>query len=140
MEIFQRILSLSLALLILVSTSSFVVNMHFCGGAIQELSFKAILESCQMDTPAATNSHCETIEQEEDSCCADHSVVNETQDFNNHSHQVQELKPDFKIISFVACFVLAVLEPVDQSILSHQDYSPPLIERNIPVLVQSFLL
>ena len=74
-------------------------------------------------------------------CCEDKHVTFEGKDFNS---QVQ----DFSILSWQAVNWIATLPMIMEVIQVNEaftfstntPYKPPILERNIPVLVQSFLI
>ena len=74
-------------------------------------------------------------------CCEDKHVAYEGKDFNT---QVQ----DFSILSWYATNWIATL-PIIMEVIqvnealafsNHTPYKPPIVERDIPVFVQSFLI
>ncbi len=72
------------------------------------------------------------------SCCEDHSVTVEGQDELFQASNVSV--SDFQLIAIAYVVVPQLFFQSSQQITPQQEYLPPLIQRDIPVLVQSFLL
>ncbi len=139
MKFFKSIVSSLLALLVLVSSSSFTVKMHFCGGHVQSVSLIEDADACPMDVQLPP-CHKKMVVKKS-GCCEDKHVAYEGKDFNT---QVQ----DFSILSWYATNWIATL-PIIMEVIqvnealafsNHTPYKPPIVERDIPVFVQSFLI
>lgn len=139
MKIVKPIVSFLLALLVLVSSSSFMVNMHFCGGHMQSVSLIEEAAPCPMEVelPACHKK----MEVKKSGCCEDKHVAFEGKDF---SAKVQ----DFSLLNWQAINWIASL-PVIMEVIqvnealafsNHIPYKPPIVERDLPVLKQSFLI
>lgn len=139
MKFFKSIVSSLLALLVLVSSSSFTVKIHFCGGHVQSVSLIEDADACPMDVQLPP-CHKKMVVKKS-GCCEDKHVAYEGKDFNT---QVQ----DFSILSWYATNWIATL-PIIMEVIqvnealafsNHTPYKPPIVERDIPVFVQSFLI
>ncbi len=128
-----------LALLVLVSSSSFMVNMHFCGGHMQSVSLIEDAAPCPMEVELPP-CH-KKMEVRKSGCCEDKHVAFEGKDF---STKVQ----DFSLLTWQAINWVAAL-PVIMEVIqvnealafsNHIPYKPPIVERDLPVLKQSFLI
>ena len=96
-------------------------------------------------SPCATNKHdpdCEHQQVTKKGCCEGQTLVIE-----GHEYLTQVTKvavPDFQMIAvlYVVVSFLFSAPAVDHYTFNDyfNDYSPPLIERDITVLVQSFLI
>jgi len=128
-----------LALLVLVSSSSFMVNMHFCGGHVQSVSLIEEAASCPMEAQLPPCHKKMTIKKS--GCCEDKHVAFEGKDF---STQIQDFSSlSWQAINWVASLpmIMEVIQ-LNESLAysNHTPYKPPIVERDIPVLVQSFLI
>lgn len=133
-------LSIFLASLILVTGVGISFNTHYCGGKIHTTSI-GILNlnelSCGMEN--GDEASCEnTLNSVSADCCKNHIQLFQLEDEFN--------LPTFTLnINFDFVFTPAVLfTPVDlptsAEILNRFKYKPPLIDYDIPVLIQSFLI
>ena len=84
MKLLRTIASLSLAILVLVSSSSFVVGMHFCGNKLQNIALFSKAEGCASELQLPP---CHT--QTRDACCGDETIVHEGQDLKPDITQIQ---------------------------------------------------
>ncbi len=128
-----------LALMVLVCSSSFTVNMHFCGGHVQSVSLIEDATPCptEVQLPACHKK----IAIKKSGCCEDKHVAFEGKDFNT---QVQDFSMlTWQSINWVATLpiIMEVIQMNESLAFSnHIPYKPPIVERDIPVLVQSFLI
>lgn len=137
-----RPIAICMALLVLVSTTGFTVSAHFCGGEFQQIAFFGQAESCEAHVKQLPPCHHQDTgaEAEKKSCCEDQTIVKDGQESLKETVVLKELKPDLTYIAVVASFLLAIISTSTPYSFKFHHYSPPLIERNIPVFVQSFLL
>lgn len=139
MKFLRSIVSVSLALMVLVSSSSFVVNMHFCGGQIQSVTLIEEAAPCPMEVnlpPCHRN-----MAKQMNDCCEDGHLAFEGKDFNYSFKALNEVV--VLAAGFVAelPFIMEVIQVNEALTASNYiPYKPPIVERDIPVLVQSFLI
>lgn len=128
-----------MALMVLFSTMSFSVDMHYCGDHLVDFSLFDKVDTCTMKAePSKSSSACATMEMEMD-CCSDIEVTIEGQN---------DLKPSFNQLTFeqqvfVTSFVYSyvnLFEGIDELISPFKDYSPPPLIRDIQILDQTFLI
>lgn len=126
-----------LALLVLLSSSSFTVNMHLCGGHVQSVSVIEKAAPCAMEVKTPP---CHKVKApKKNSCCKDESLSFEGQHFKvqesvslaaAHAAWTIEL-PLITTLSFASLHV---------STDHYTSYKPPLIDHDITVFIQSFLI
>jgi hypothetical protein len=135
----KPIVSSLLALMVLISSSSFMVNMHFCGGHMQSVSLIADADPCPMEVQLPPCHKKMAVKKS--GCCEDKHVVFEGKDFNAQLQDFSALH--WPASSFVVSLPL-IMEVIQVnealSFSNHTPYKPPIVERDIPVLVQSFLI
>lgn len=138
MKSLSPILSVMLALLVLVSSSSFMVNMHFCGGHVQSISLVNEAAPCPMEVQLPP-CHKE-MAVKKSGCCEDKHVAFEGKDFNAKVQDFSLL--NWQAINWVVTLPIMEVIQVNEALAfsNHTPYKPPIVERDIPVLVQSFLI
>ncbi len=137
MKVLRSIVSLVLAALVLVASSSFTVNMHLCGGSVQSVSLIEKAEPCAMEKLALQCKAKTNIKKSP--CCEDEELTFEGNDFNATQIAKAEIQNNFWIaIAFTPLQFSSPLNSSQHS--SFSIYKPPLLQRNIPVLIQSFLI
>lgn len=135
----KKIFSIFLSVLLLASTTGIGYAQHFCGGKkmLSEITLLSKDLSCGMEMEKPSDNA--TAHLTEDHCCE--NIVAHVKTDTNFAKASFEL--DFQkvfIASFVTVFVLQQVE-----IPSHRDdyfavYNPPPIDKDIPVLYQTFLI
>ena len=135
MKPFRTVVSVMLAAMVLVASSSFTVNMHLCGGSVQSVSLIEKATPCPMEVNTPP---CHKAFAKRAGCCDDEQFVFEGKDFKVHeSAGVQPLQPGWLIdVPVVAVVIPSVSSPV----VGQTAYKPPLLQHDIPVLIQSFLI
>jgi hypothetical protein len=142
MQRFRKISALFLSLLVLFGSTSFTINMHLCMEQIESISLIKDATDCEMRAKASSCPMGDHQQQEdhEDSkgCCEDRTHLIEGQD---EFKEVRTLSlPNIQFVSVLYAVVFNFLSTSIFENFPYKEYSPPLIERDIPVLVQSFLI
>jgi len=137
MKVIHSILTVSLALLVLVSSTSFSVNMHVCGGHVSSVALVQKAAPCLMEIipPCHGGIH---LEKKSNGCCEDKSVVFEGKDFNS---KVEHISFELQTASWIAELPYIVSVSPSSSIQAYSSftlYKPPLLSQDISVLVHSF--
>lgn len=137
-----------MALLILVSTTGFSISQHFCMGELSDLALIGKLEPCEMAMEKEALPPCHTGDKSgrhadsftKEPCCKDHSATVTGQELPTVLKKSDNLLPSVKFLAaFTNSFVYGQTT-VRTKLLPYTVYRPPLIERDIPVLIQSFLI
>lgn len=134
---FHKTIAIVLATLVLFSTMSFTVDMHFCGDMMVDYAIGDSATTCGMEHEPSHNT-CES-EVQDDSCCTDKQIVVEGQD---------EIKASFDTLSFeqqvfVATFFYSYInlfEGLDENIIPFKAYNPPFLIRDIQKLHETYLI
>lgn len=131
-------MAIFMACVVLVTTMSFTVDMHYCGDNLVDFSFIQSAKTCGMEKVQATKG-CEKPMLSEKSCCSDEQMVKQGQD---------DLKTSFDTLSFeqqtfIAAFTysyIKLFEGTASTDVSYKDYPPPFVKRDVQVLHQTFLI
>lgn len=135
--VFQKIVSSLMALLVLFSTMSFTVDMHFCGGQLIDKAIFSEVKSCGMEMHTEHNTS--NYEIQKPSCCEDISITVEGQEELKVSVDKQELQT----LQFALLFsysYLSLFESLSEKHTPFDDYSPPLLTRDRCVLNETYLI
>jgi hypothetical protein len=129
-QVFLKITSFLLALLVCLSTFSFTVEKHYCGDFLVDVSFIGAAASCGMENGAVIKKNCckDEIHQIE----GQHELLQASiDDFNFQKQQ--------SLVSFsVFCRDLFIVN--ESTELAYNDLCPPDLPKNYRVLYQSFLI
>lgn len=128
-----------MALIVLFSTMSFAVDMHYCGDRLVDFSFSEKVDTCMMKAEISkSSSECSVSEMEMD-CCSDVEVVVEGQDDLKVSFDQLSFDQELFLASFIYSY-LNLFEGLDENVVPFKDYSPPPLIRDVQILDQTFLI
>lgn len=135
-QVFHKIMSLAMAFVVLFSTMSFTVNMHYCGDTLVETAVFHKAKGCGMAMEKNSTEGCSITKK---NCCDDKQLVIDGQD---------ELKVSFDKISFeqqvfIASFTYSYInlfEGIKNNIASYKDYKPPLVVKQIFKIDETYLI
>ncbi|WP_299759133.1 hypothetical protein [uncultured Pontibacter sp.] len=145
MNLYRQIILLTLTLLVLVSSTGMAVGMHICGGELRDITFFGAEADClmDMDKPQENVPACHAPQQaaEDDACCEDHQVIMERLDVEAKHKTLSLTKlQDVRFTAVVKAVILQLFAPEADLKPQYALYESPPLARDIPVLVQSFLL
>ncbi len=128
-----------MAFLVLFTTTSFSVGMHYCGDHLMDFSLSGNVESCMMQSEMTqSSSNCSVTEMKMD-CCSDVELSVMGQDDLQASFDRLSFDQQFFVVSFVYTYA-DLFESRHKVNLGFKDYSPPPLIRDIQILDQTFLL
>lgn len=135
----RNLIAVFLAFVVLVTTSGFTISSHICGGkkvkTVMSITYSDV--SCGMEEDSDRIS-CEKGSIMTSNCCQNEfQLVQFDKDYTQQLNEV-EFNHDMAAVLFTVVFELYFSE-ITQEIF-YSDYSPPPLVKNIPVLVQSFLI
>ena len=122
----NRIFTVFVVLIFLVGNIGLTVSSHYCGGHLSDVSFYF-----------AATCGCGDSQMDSDCCQTKSDFVQLDEDFTVVTH---DLNLDSELIFEIGnnCFDLSFQS--EHSLTEYLNYKPPLIGRDIPMLVQSFLI
>lgn len=134
---FQKIMSLFMALVVVLSTASFTINMHYCGDTLVDLGIFKQAKTCGMDMDGSTPTSNNTFSKK--GCCTDKHITVKGQ---------KELKTSFDTLTlhqkqFVAAFAYTyvnLFETDKEQKASFLKYPPPRIVKPIYKLDETYLI
>ena len=138
----KKVLAIFLSMLMLTSNVGITFATHYCGGKAVKTSIMLGQEdlSCGMaEMESSCKNHSQTPTIQSKGCCENQYVQFEIEDDYN-SQATVEIPVDY---NFVAAFVISYINlySFDASAeAEYLNYAPPLLDLDIPVLIQSFLL
>ncbi len=135
-QVFHKIMSLLMAFVVLFSTLSFTVNMHYCGDTLVETAIFNKAKGCGMEMEKPSSKGCEITKK---NCCNDKQLVIDGQD---------ELKLNFDKLTFeqqtfIASFTytyINLFEGLDKNVSSYEEYKPPLVVKQIFKIDETYLI
>ncbi|WP_230935926.1 HYC_CC_PP family protein [Psychroserpens luteolus] len=135
-HISHKIMSFIMAFVVLFSTMSFAVNMHYCGDTLVETAIFQKAKGCGMEMDKPSTEGCAITKK---NCCDDEQLAFEGQD----ELQLQFDKITFEQQVFIASFVhtyINLFEGLDNNVSSYEEYKPPLVVRQIFKIDETYLI
>jgi hypothetical protein len=137
MKVLKHIASLILSLLIVLSSMSFAVNLHLCMGELESVRILTDAPACDMHRKSCHAA--EPDKSTKDDCCEDEQRILHGQDELSKAPAFQETH--FELVAVLSLLVSYLTADTElPGIDTLEVYIPPLLPRDIPVLVQSFLI
>jgi hypothetical protein len=123
---------------VLASSISHSISFHFCGGEIQHLAIFGQAQKCeQHDNACDHGNKANHTSLNHKGCCEDTTLLIDSDKYRA-TEKVTVESPQFVCLPEIS--VGLEVSP-DKSQFSHFSlYKPPLIERDITLLVQTFLI
>jgi len=129
-------MSLTMAFVVLFSTMSFTVNMHYCGDTLVESAIFQKAKGCGMEMEKPSTEECSITKK---NCCDDEQLAIEGQD----ELQLQVDKISFEQQVFIASFVytyINLFEGLDSNVSTYEEYKPPLVIRQLYKIDETYLI
>jgi len=130
-KLFLKIISFTLAFLVLFSTFSFTVDAHYCGDFLVDISFTGDTESCGMDMEKVSKKK---------NCCKDEVHQIEGQD-ELQTNKIENIT--FENQQFLTAFLISYKDlflEINTENSAYKDFSPPDISFDYQISYQSFLI
>ncbi len=125
-----------MAFVVLFSTMSFTIDMHYCGGNLVETAIFHKAKGCGMEMQKPSTEGCAITKN---NCCNDEQLVVDGQD----ELQLQVDKISFEQQVFIASFVytyINLFEGLDENVSSYKEYKPPLVVKQIFKIDETYLI
>jgi len=139
--------SIAFTLIFLMSFSSvgLAVDMHFCKGDLKSINFFGKAKTCHQKSIEGTKKQCPHhkmmgVDSEQNDCCNNQMASYQTDQAT--TSQINFIDFENPICPIVKCPISMLIDLDDKydEIIPFEKYKPPLIQADIPILVQSFLL
>jgi len=140
MKLLQKIGSLILGLLVLVASTGFVVNQHYCKGELKASALFKEVKSCQnhQQTVPLCPLHQKQQNHQKD-CCKNLSQEFKADDFESTTQLVVNLDNNLPTSFLRHLLIQASISKVSKP-TNYQPYQAPLIAQDLTIQVQSLLL
>ncbi len=129
--------SFLLAILILLSTSSFTIKKHFCSGSLIDSAVFTQVEKCFKEPCSDSSKEIPVVQPD---CCDDVLDIVEGQEVVIHK-KIDDL--DYQQQLFLLAFSESysyIFESSSRQVVPHRHYIPPILVRDFQVFHQHFLI
>lgn len=124
-----------LASLVMISSTSFMVGMHFCMGEVQNIALFGKAESCQKEKALpACHKHMKPT------CCEDETIFHEGTDFKASIEHINLVAPFLMEIEQQVVLISEVIPAASAASTQYYRYDPPLRTCDLTVEHQVFLI
>lgn len=135
-KVIHKLLSVTLAFLVLFSTLSFKVEKHYCGPFLLDTAIFTSAEKCSMHMSMEDDHDHEN----EKSCCNDEVEIFQGQDeLKTTAFDTLDLDQQLFLTTYIYTYN-NLFESLPKRVIPHKDYSPPNLIRNIQTEDQVFLI
>ena len=134
----RTIASVFLASLVLVASFGVTLNLHLCAGKVQSVALFIKAKPCKdVKKPCHGTEH----HSKRSGCCEEKTIVLKGRETNALVTSTTQIKPSFNLIAVILPVLYSIID-VESLIATprYAHYKPPFIQRDITVLVQSFLI
>ncbi|WP_417355332.1 HYC_CC_PP family protein [Flavobacterium sp.] len=135
-KIVHKILALIMVLVVLFSTLSFTVNMHYCGDTLVETTLFHEVKGCGMNMEKPLTENCSITKK---NCCENEQLVQNGQDELQLNVDKISFQQQIFLVSFVYTYI-SLFESVDKKVSLFKAYKPPLVVRQIFKIDETYLI
>ena len=135
-EVLHKIMSVFMAFVVLFSTMSFSIGMHFCGGTLVDSAIYHKAKSCGMELLKETTSNGPVVDK---NCCHDEEILVKGQKELKVSFDNFDFHQQVFIVSFVYSYIHPLIDLKEKE-TTFDDYPPPLIVKHIYKLDEVYLI
>jgi len=135
-QVFHKIMSFAMAFVVLLSTMSFTISMHYCGDSLVETAIFQNTKGCGMEMEKPSTEGCAITKK--DCCKNEQSLVDGQDELQLHIDTIS-LEQQVFIASFVYTYING-FEGLDNNVSSYEAYEPPLVIRQIFKLDETYLI
>jgi hypothetical protein len=132
---YRSIVSIALSLLVIVSSTSFIVGMHVCMGEVQNIAIFTKAEGCEKEQSLPP-----CHRHEKAPCCKDETVFHKGDDFKASAAKIQIIAPMPVYIEQPLILISEVIPSAPLSRILYYNYDPPLRSCDLTVEHQVFII
>lgn len=135
-QVFHKLLAMVMAFVVLFSTLSFTINMHYCGNTLVDIAVFQKAKGCGMEMQNPATKGC-SISQK--GCCDDKQALVYGQD--ELQIQINKISLDQQVflVSYIYSYV-HLFEGIDQNVTLYKAYKPPIVIRQLYKLDETYLI
>lgn len=130
-------MSILMAFVVLCSTMSFTINMHYCGDKLVDSAIFSKAETCGMEMELATSTNECSVSKK--NCCSDEFEKIEGQNELQSSLETISFEQQVFIASFIYTYT-NLFESLDNKVSLYEKYNSPPVSRKIYKLDETYLI
>ena len=125
-----------MAIVVLFSTTSFTIDMHYCGDTLVDAAIFHKVKTCGMEMQSPSTEGCAITKK---NCCNDKQLLVDGQDELQLSFDTLSFEQQVFITLFVYTYTNG-FEGVDNNASSYEEYKPPLVIRQLYKIDETYLI
>ena len=125
-----------MAIVVLFSTMSFTIDMHYCGDSLVETAIFQKAKGCGMEMENPSTEGCSIKVKD---CCSDEQLKIDGQDELQLTFDKLTIDQQIFVASFVYTYI-NLFEGTEEKDTSFRDYIPPPVIRQIYKLDETYLI
>ncbi|RSK40747.1 hypothetical protein EJA19_04695 [Mangrovimonas spongiae] len=125
-----------MAFVVLFSTMSFTIDMHYCGDKLVETAIFHKAKGCGMEMEKPSTEGCSITKK---NCCDDKQLSIEGQDELQLSVDKISFEQQVFITSFIYTYI-NLFEGLESNVSSYEEYKPPLVTCQIFKIDETYLI
>lgn len=145
MKFLRHSLIVLLSLMVFITSSGLTVNLHYCGGQLENVSMQNQNDGCMMSKPSI-KTNCNQKKQvtelkKVDTCCQNHQIKakSDTKITDTKAKEVQTLSGTFVAIQSYFTSLFSFNSQDNESDDQETDYSLfPVLKEGLYILLQQF--
>ncbi len=135
--VLHKIIASLMAIVVLFSTMSFTIDMHFCGDVLVDAALFHKAKGCGMEIKEpAMNENCSFSKK---GCCSEKQLTIQGQDELQMSFDKISFEKQFFLVSLIQSY-LSLFENYEGTSDFCSEYPPPLIVKKIYQLDETYLI
>lgn len=134
MRIFRTIAAVALAFLVLVSSTNFVIGVHYCMGKVKDVAFLAKADACKNETKLPP------CHKQSKPCCEDETIIHKGDDLKASANQLHFTMPAAIEMEQPPVLVAEIIPAAPVTYREHYLYDPPLRTCDITVAHRVLLI
>lgn len=136
MKLCRSILAVVFAVLVLFSSSSFIVGIHLCSGHVQDIALFTHAEDCGMEKHAMPPCHPVGAKP----CCENEAIVHDGDDFKASVKGVMLPLVSVTDMELPHVLLAELIPSIQLTPSEFYNYDPPLRKTDLTVSLQVFII
>lgn len=127
-------------LVVMFSTMSFTIDMHYCGNHLVGTSFFGKAKTCGMEQGKTNDKSFDGCSISKKNCCSDEQLIIQGQDdLETTVYTTLTVEQQQLVVAFFQTYI-NLYGSIEKEKFPYQDHPPPLIVRNIHKLHEVYLI
>jgi hypothetical protein len=132
----QKIMTFVMTFVVLFSTMSFTIDMHYCGDTLVDTAIFQKVKTCGMEMQNPMTESCSISAKD---CCSNDQIVIDGQEELKINYDSLTVEQQLFVTSFVFSYI-NLFEGLENQVTSYRDYIPPLVIKEIYKLDETYLI